>query len=58
MGLDHIGLTVRDLDEAVVDLKEKGARFYMEPHVIRGTLRIAFLRGPDNVSIELMGVAR
>lgn len=53
-GLDHFGLTVQGLDEAVAELKTKGVRFTLEPTQLRPGLRIAFLRGPENVSIELL----
>jgi lactoylglutathione lyase len=54
IGLEHIGLTVADLDAAVSELKAKGVRFTLDPTTIRPDLRIAFLRGPENVSIELI----
>lgn len=53
-GLDHFGLRVTDLDAAVADLKAKGAHFTMEPNQLRPGLRIAFLRGPQDISIELL----
>ena len=53
-GLDHIGLRVTGIDAAVNDLKAKGARFTMEPTTIRPGVRIAFLRGPQEVTIELV----
>jgi len=54
LGLDHFGLRVPDLDAAVADLKAKGAVFVMEPNLFRPGLRIAFLEGPQGVSIELL----
>jgi len=54
MGLEHIGLTVTDIDAAVIELKDKGVRFTMDPTTVRPGVRIAFLRGPENVSIELI----
>ena len=54
MGLEHIGLTVENLDAAVTELKGKGVAFTMEPKTIRPGVRIAFLRGPQNVHIELL----
>lgn len=54
LGLDHIGLTVSGIDAAVAELKAKGAEFTMEPTTIRPNVRIAFLRGPQSVSIELI----
>jgi lactoylglutathione lyase len=54
MGLDHFGLTVPDLEAAVVELKRKGVTFTMEPTAIRPGVKIAFLTAPQNVSIELI----
>jgi catechol 2,3-dioxygenase-like lactoylglutathione lyase family enzyme len=54
LGLDHIGLTVSGIDAAVAELKAKGAEFTMEPTTIRPNVRIAFLRGPQGVSVELI----
>ena len=54
LGLDHFGLRVADLDAAIADLKAKGAEFTMEATDLRPGLRIAFLRGPQDVSIELL----
>ena len=53
-GLDHFGLTVSDIDAIVAELKAKGAEFTREPTTIRPGVRIAFLRGPEGVSIELL----
>lgn len=53
-GLEHIGLTVKDIDSTVSALKAKGVTFTMEPNTIRPGVRIAFLRGPENVLIELI----
>jgi catechol 2,3-dioxygenase-like lactoylglutathione lyase family enzyme len=54
MGLEHIGLFVTDIDDVVAELKAKGAAFTMEPTTIYPGTRIAFLRGPEGVSIELV----
>jgi len=54
LGLEHLGLCVSGIDAAVAELKAKGAEFTMEPTTIRAGVRIAFLRGPENVSIELV----
>lgn len=53
-GLEHIGLAVKGIDEVVAALKAKGVTFTMEPNTIRPGVRIAFLRGPENISIELL----
>ena len=54
LGLEHIGLRVEGIDRVVAELKEKGAEFTVEPRTIRPGVRIAFLRGPQNVPIELL----
>jgi len=53
-GLEHIGLAVTGLDQVVAELKAKGAEFTMEATAIRPDIRICFLRGPENVAIELL----
>lgn len=54
LGLDHFGLRVNNLDETVAELKRRGAEFVLEPRAVRPGLKIAFIRGPENVRIELM----
>jgi len=54
VGLDHLGLRVNHIDDVVAELKGKGAEFTVEPKTIRPGVRIAFLRGPQNVLIELL----
>lgn len=53
-GLEHIGLAVTGIDQVVAELKAKGAEFTMEPTSIRPGIRICFVRGPENVAIELL----
>jgi lactoylglutathione lyase len=53
-GLDHFGLSVSGIDSVVAELKHKGAEFTMEPTTVRPGVRIAFIRGPQGVSIELL----
>jgi len=54
VGLDHIGLRVNNIDDVCAELKAKGAEFTTEPKTIRPGVRIAFVRGPQNVLIELL----
>jgi lactoylglutathione lyase len=54
LGLDHIGLEVKGIDAVCAELKVKGAVFTMEPTTIRPGVRIAFISGPESVSIELL----
>src|SRR6058998_2995775 len=49
VGLDHFGLRVENMDEAVAELKRRGATFTLEPRTIRPGVRIAFVEAPDNV---------
>jgi len=53
-GIDHFGFIVEDLDAAYADLKAKGVVFTMEPTQLRPEIRISFIRGPENVSIEIL----
>jgi lactoylglutathione lyase len=53
-GIDHFGLIVEDLDAAYAELKAKGVVFTMEPTQLRPGIRISFIRGPENVSIEIL----
>jgi catechol 2,3-dioxygenase-like lactoylglutathione lyase family enzyme len=53
-GTDHFGLGVRDLDATAAELKRRGVFFEMEPRQFRPGVRIAFVKGPDNVRIELV----
>jgi catechol 2,3-dioxygenase-like lactoylglutathione lyase family enzyme len=53
-GLEHIGLTVTDIDGISAELKTKGADFTMQPTTVRPGVRIAFLRGPEGVLVELI----
>ena len=54
VGLDHMGLRVRNIDAVCEELKAKGAEFTVEPKTIRPGVRIAFVRGPQNVLIEIL----
>jgi catechol 2,3-dioxygenase-like lactoylglutathione lyase family enzyme len=54
IGLDHFGLRVDNMDEAVAELKRRGAHFKLEPRTIRPGVKIAFIEAPDNVRIELL----
>lgn len=53
-GLDHIGLSVKDIDAVAAELKGKGVEFTKEPHNLRPGIRICFIRGPQGVSVELL----
>ncbi len=53
-GLDHFGFRVDNVDETVAELKRRGADIAVEPHTIRPGVRIAFVRAPEDVRIELL----
>jgi lactoylglutathione lyase len=54
VGLDHLGLRVKNIDAVCDELKAKGAEFTVEPKTIRPGVRIAFVRGPEGVLIEIL----
>jgi hypothetical protein len=45
---------VDDLDATVAELKRRGAEFAVEPRTPGPGLKIAFLRAPENVRIEVL----
>ena len=53
-GLEHFGLTVSNLDEAVADLRAKGAEIAVGPVMRSPGLYLAFVRGPEGIMIELV----
>ena len=52
-GYDHIGLEVADIHAAWDDLTKRGYQFFMPPTEAAG-LTIAFFKGPENITIELV----
>ena len=53
-GLEHIGLTVDDVDAAVAELRAKGAEIAIGQLTRNPGLRLAFIRGPERIMIELV----
>jgi catechol 2,3-dioxygenase-like lactoylglutathione lyase family enzyme len=53
-GVEHIGLTVDDVDAAVAELRENGADIAIGPLTRSAGLRLAFVRGPEGVMVELV----
>jgi lactoylglutathione lyase len=51
-GLEHIGLTVHYA--AVEELRAKGAEIAIGPLTRSPGLRLAFVRGPEGIMIELV----
>jgi catechol 2,3-dioxygenase-like lactoylglutathione lyase family enzyme len=54
LGLEHIGLTVTDLDASLADLAAKGVPLISGPTTPRPGVRIAFFAMPDGVQVELI----
>jgi lactoylglutathione lyase len=52
--LEHIGLTVDDVDTAVAELRAKGAEIAIGPVTRNPGLRLAFIRGPEGIMIEFV----
>jgi lactoylglutathione lyase len=54
-GYGHIAISVDDLDESLLRLKEQGIESEREPYrVSEGGSRICFVRDPDEYRIELI----
>ncbi len=52
--LHHFALAVPNLDQAARELRAKGVAFSKTPVEIRPGVRIAFVRAPDGVEVELL----
>lgn len=53
--VDHIGLSVNDLDATLKRLRDAGVRITEEPKTIAGgKFKYAFIEGPDRIRIELV----
>jgi len=53
-GLEHIGFTVDNVDQACEELRAKGADIAIGPLTRSPGLRLAFVRGPEGIMIELV----
>jgi len=53
-GLEHIGLTVDNLDAAPGELKSKATHFTVEPVTFTPGTKIAFVQAPQGVLVELI----
>ena len=51
-GYDHIGLEVEDIESVFKDMTARGFSFLMPPTDIP-SLKIAFFKGPEDITIEL-----
>jgi catechol 2,3-dioxygenase-like lactoylglutathione lyase family enzyme len=53
--VDHLGFSVRSLDETLAALRKEGVKVTAEPRSIaNGQLKFAFIEGPDRMAIELI----
>ncbi|MCX5841269.1 MAG: VOC family protein [Deltaproteobacteria bacterium] len=52
-GVDHFGFAVDDLEQAVDELRAGGVKILEGPLAVRPGLRIAYIKGPDQIRIEL-----
>lgn len=57
-GADHFGLRVADVDATVAELRTRGVFIEVEPWDFSPGSRIAFIKGPDGVRIELVQARR
>jgi len=53
-GNDHFGLKVENLHATIEELKRRGVEIESEPRQAGPGLQIAFVRGPDQVRVELL----
>lgn len=54
-GVDHFGVRVQgDFDSFCNELRKRGVAFSLEPTDFNATTRIAFIKAPDGVSVELL----
>jgi len=53
--VDHIGISVDNLDDAMAKLKAAGVKVLAEPRsVAGGRIKFAFIEGPDQMKIEVI----
>lgn len=53
-GLNHFALKVADVDATVAALRGRDVAIEVEPWDVTPSMRIAFVKGPDEVRIELV----
>ncbi len=53
-GTNHFGLEVTNVDATIDELRRRGVAIEVEPWDFRPGMRIAFVKGPDAVRIELV----
>jgi catechol 2,3-dioxygenase-like lactoylglutathione lyase family enzyme len=53
-GLHHLGMVVDNMDEFASEMKAKGVEFVVEPKLPRPGVKMAFIKGPDDVLFEVI----
>jgi catechol 2,3-dioxygenase-like lactoylglutathione lyase family enzyme len=53
-GTNHFGVRVADVDASIAELRGRGVTIDVEPWDFSPSSRIAFIKGPDEVRIELV----
>lgn len=53
-GVEHIGFTVDDVDAACAELTAKGAQVVIGPLTRDAGTRLAFIKGPDDIMVEIV----
>jgi catechol 2,3-dioxygenase-like lactoylglutathione lyase family enzyme len=53
-GIYHIGLKTKDLAAEAAKMKARGVKFTQEVGQSNPTTKMAFVEGPDGISIEIL----
>lgn len=53
-GVEHIGLVVDDVDAACAELRARGAEIAIGPLTRDAGTRLAFIRGPEGIMVEIV----
>ena len=51
---DHLTFSVDDIEATTTELKEKGVVFDLEPMQVEGGIKVAFIKDPEGVLLELV----
>jgi lactoylglutathione lyase len=51
---DHITFSVDDIEATTTELKGKGVVFDLEPIQVEGGIKVAFIKDPEGVQLELV----
>jgi len=54
LGVYHLAFHAPNLDEAVAECKQRGAKFTIENFMATSTRKVAFFEAPDGMQVELM----